>query len=473
MRNKSVQMSIEDIYDGVLEKVEEQKPEILALLDEHIDFENLVSIEFRYAFYSNVGRNHKHHLVSLIKLFVFQKLLGIQTDKLTLIILKLSRELREFCGFETVPDASLLSRFRERFLPYLEAIFEKLVEMTEPICQEIDKEKASYLIYDTTGLEVKVKENNPKFLNGKLKEAKKFQKNNPDYNPYVGVYKLLPDAAEANKDVHQQYINGHYCYAVKAGFVTNGLGIVRHISVFDSDFKANHPEIVSQKSDDPDTDKEIGDSTALKPVLSDFFSTHPSFRYSAFLGDAAMDSYQNYTMLRDDFGFDRVCIPLNLRNSKNSSADFDPDGTPVCPVDKTPFRFVGVCRGQKRSFRMKWVCHKSVKKRNTRVCTCEHPCTASKYGKCVYTYPNKNFRLYPGVPRNTELWDDLYRHRVQIERTIHIFKDSFALDARKSLSSVSLKADLLLAGISHLLVVLLAHALHEFRLVKSSRRFAV
>lgn len=114
MRNKIVQMSIEDIYGGVLEKVEEQTLEILALFDVHIDFEELVSIEFRYVFYSNVGRNHKHHLVSLIKLLVFQKL-DIQTDKLTLIILKLSRELWGFCGFETVSDASLLSRFRERF----------------------------------------------------------------------------------------------------------------------------------------------------------------------------------------------------------------------------------------------------------------------------------------------------------------------------------------------------------------------
>lgn len=392
---------------------------------------------------------------------------------MTLIILKLSRELREFCGFETVPDVSLLSRFRERFLPYLETIFEKLVELTEPICQEIDKEKTSYLIYDTTGLEVKVKENNPKFLNGKLKEAKKLQKIYPDYNPYAGVYKLLPDKAEANGEVHQQYINGHYCYTVKAGFVTNGLGIVRHISVFDSEFKGKHPEIVLQKSDDPDADKAIGDSTALKPVLSDFFAAHPSFRYSTFLGDAAMDSYQNYTMLRDDFHFDRVCIPMNPRNSQTSSADFDSNGTPVCPADKTPFQFVGVCRGKKHSARMKWVCHNSVKKGNTRVCICEHPCKTSKHGKCIYTYPNKNFRLYPGVPRNTELWDDLYRHRVQIERTIHIFKDSFASDARNFLSSVFLRTDLLLAGISHLLVVLLAHALHEFRLVRSARRFAV
>ena len=77
----------------------------------------------------------------MLKLLILQKILGIPTDKLMLTILTLSRELREFCGFETVPDASLLSRFRERYLSYLQSAFEMLVNMTEPICREIDAKK--------------------------------------------------------------------------------------------------------------------------------------------------------------------------------------------------------------------------------------------------------------------------------------------------------------------------------------------
>ena len=144
--------------------------------------------------------------------------------------------------------------------------------MTEPICREISEKKADYLIYDTTGIEANVSENNPKFLNSKLKEAKKLSKVNPDYNPYKEVYSLLPDSAKANPDVRQQYINGHYCYALKAGIVTNGLGIIRHISCFDDTFKKAHPQVVSSKTDNPDADKEIGDYVSLKPVLSDFYN---------------------------------------------------------------------------------------------------------------------------------------------------------------------------------------------------------
>lgn len=123
-----------------------------------------------------------------------------------------------------------------------------------------------------------------------------------------------------------------------------------------------------------------------------------------------------------------------------------------------------------RSLRFKWVCPKSVHKGTTRVCTCDNPCSDSKYGKCVYTYPDKNFRLYPGIPRNTEHWDNLYRHRVTVERTINLLKDTFVLDSRKSIHTCSAKADTYLAGIVQLIGVLLANALHRPECIKSVRK---
>jgi len=59
--------------------------------------------------------------------------------------------------------------------------------------------------------------------------------------------------------------------------LSNGLGIVRGISFFDDDFKRRHPEVVSKRTDNPEIDKEIGDSASLKPVLTDFYAAHPSF----------------------------------------------------------------------------------------------------------------------------------------------------------------------------------------------------
>ena len=472
MRNKSVQMSLFDIYNDVSEAVEKKKPKIIALLEEHINFEEIIPESFCRAFYSRYGRSHVFHLESYIRALLLQKILGIPTDKLLIDILKCSSELTDFCGFDKIPDGSALTRFKQRFVDHLAGMFENLVALTEPICRGIDAKKSDYLIYDTTGIAFPVAENNPKYLNGILKETKKLVKKNPGLNPYGAAYNLMPSESKTNPDARQQYINGHFCYAAKVGILTNGLGIPRHIAFFDEKFRKNHPEIEEKKTMNPDSDKEIGDSKSLRPVLSDFRSLHPTLSFKTFLGDSAFDSYDNYAMLHKEFGFDRVCVPMNVRNSKNSNAEFDDNGTPICPIDRSPFTFLGESGGENRSRRFKWACPKSVpvKGSSTRVCTCENPCTSSSYGRCVYTYPDKDFRLCPGIPRGTGHWDNLYRHRVVIERTIHTMKDTFALDSRKSHDTVTAKADVYLAGIVQLVAVLLADSMHKRNLFKSIRK---
>ena len=468
--SKFSQISLFDIYEDVNSSFSEKKSELVSLLEKHIDFSSLIPYAFHRAFYQGLGRKHKYHLESFIKALIIQKLFAFNYDSQLILVLKCSDDLRDFCGFDKVPDGSYFTRFKQKYCKYIIEMFDKLVDITEPICREIDSKKADYLIFDTTGIEPYVAENNPKFLNTKLKEAKKLSKVYPEYNPYSGVYSLLPDTSNANPSVKQQYINGHYCYAHKLGVITNGNGIIRDVTFFDDDFKNAHPDVVAKKSDNPNLDKEISDSHSLKPVLSDFFKKHPNLSYSTFLGDAAFDSYDNYTMLKNEFSFKRACIPLNNRNSKNCNSSFDEYGTPVCPLDKTPFSFLGKSGGENRSLRFKWVCHKSIPCGSKRICTCENPCTQSTYGKCTYTYPDKDFRLYPGIPRNTEHWDNLYKHRVYIERAIFTLKDCFGLDSLRTHNTLTIKADVYLAAITQLVGVILAKELHELKLYKSVRK---
>ena len=68
----------------------------------------------------------------------FFQIFSIPTDSLLLLFLNLCRELRDFCGFTKVPDASLLSRFKLDFEPYIEQMFQQMVDFTELICQLID-----------------------------------------------------------------------------------------------------------------------------------------------------------------------------------------------------------------------------------------------------------------------------------------------------------------------------------------------
>lgn len=147
--------------------------------------------------------------------------------------------------------------------------------MTEPICQEIDSAKADMTIFDSSGIEAFVTENNHKYANKIIKQLKAYTKAmnfDKNYNPYKAAYRSMPSHASANPEIKQLYINDHFCYVFKFGIVTNGLGIIRHISFYNKEFMATHPDIiVEKKSDSPDEDKCVHDSKLLILTLKDFF----------------------------------------------------------------------------------------------------------------------------------------------------------------------------------------------------------
>lgn len=439
-------MSLSDIHNNLNLSFENKPSSFLKLLEKNILFDSFIPDSFNSVFYKSMGRKH-------------------------IYILNLSNELRIFCRFDKVPDASQFSRFRTNYHTNLADMFKNLVDITEPICRKINEKKAKYLIYDTSGIELPVKENNPKFLETKLNEAKKFstKKDSSDSSSYAIAYSKLPDCASANLDVRQQYINGHFCYALKFGILTNGLGIPRFVSFFDDDFKSAHPETTVKKTDNPDIDKEVADAKSLKPVLTDFIAMHPELEFKTFLADSAFDSYEIFAMLRDSFKFSRVCIPINKRNAKLEPVDFNKKGIPVCPLTKEPFIYQGITHEKGRSDRIKWTCNKA-KPFNKGKFVCDNPCTSSKYGRCVYTSVDKNFRLCPGIHRDTEHWKNLYRHRVQIERTINLIKDTFCVNYRKSYRTVSAKSNVYLAVITQLIGVILADAIHQLKNFKSIRK---
>ena len=133
-------------------------------------------------------------------------------------------------------------------------------------------------IFDSSGIEAFVTENNPKYANRIIKQLKAYAKANnfdKNYDPYKAAYGSMPTHASANPEIKQLYINGHFCYVFKFGIVTNGLGIVRHISFYNKNFMSAHPEIVvEKKSDSPDEDKCVHDAKLLIPTLKDFFSSN-------------------------------------------------------------------------------------------------------------------------------------------------------------------------------------------------------
>ena len=241
------QLSLAEIFTDCQEKLDNDKPAFLSLLETHIDIDEIIPISFRNHFYASTGRTRKYSLQAFLWALIIQRIFSIPTDQLLLVFLAYSKPLRDFCGFDKVPDASKITRFKQDFLDDLQSVFEHLVDLTEPICQAIDSAKADMTIFDSSGIEAFVTENNPKYANRIIKQLKAYAKSkgyDKSYDPYKAAYGAMPSHASANPEIKQLYINGHFCYVFKFGIVTNGLGIIRHISFYNKDFIVSHPDIV-------------------------------------------------------------------------------------------------------------------------------------------------------------------------------------------------------------------------------------
>lgn len=465
------QLSLAEHFQDCRSFFESDTPTFFELLKKHINLHDFIPNSFYTAFYKSLGRNRDYPLHGFLTAFILQKIFSIPSDSLLIILLHICKELREFCGFSKVPDASKFTRFKQDFLPFLEQMFSSMVDYTEPICMAIDATLASTITFDTTGIELYVKENNPKTLNSLIKKLKAFYKNKPEVDPHKMAYGLMPSQAESSSDAKQMYINGHFCYADKLAIITNGLGIIRHIAFLDdTEFKSNHPYMaVEKKTDSPDEDKSIGDSSALKPVLEDFFSAHPSFKPHTFLRDSAFDAIDIYSSLKDDFHFEKALIPYNPRNESTLvPVGYNEYGYPVCPKDSSlQMKYQGPCHEKGRADRIKWGCPKMSYKKGQWSCNCKEPCSTAAKGRTTYTYENMDFRMFPGIQRDSEKWVELYKIRVVVEKAINHLKTNMCIAGRKTRNHLTTKADVFIAGITSQLTVILASRLKYPQYIRS------
>lgn len=180
------QLSLADFFSDCQNKFDNDKYAFLELLENTINLDEIVPASFGSHFHAATGRPRKHLLYSMLKALLLQLIFSIPTTSLLIVFLKYSQELRDFCGFDVVPDASKFTRFKQDFLPDLQSMFDHLVDLTEPICRRIDLEKASMLLFDTSGIEAWVTENNPKYANRIIKQLKSFKK------PMVWMIPLTP-----------------------------------------------------------------------------------------------------------------------------------------------------------------------------------------------------------------------------------------------------------------------------------------
>lgn len=468
------QLTLFDTFEYLQDFEKNDKVKFLKLLDENISFYTLIPLSFYRKYNKKKGRN-PYKLASMIKALFIKNIYGYNKISMLIDLLSSSPAVRKFCGFSNkIPHKSQFSRFKNKYCNEIESMFKYLVNYTEPICRKMGENFASHLIYDTSGINPYVKENNSRFFNNHLRKVKKkYKGKGKSKDDLIKIaYSTMPKKANSNNDIKLMYINGSFNYAYKFGLLTNAFGIVRHISFVDKEFTYKYNELNNfDYSDSPDDDKTIGDSNLLKPMLIDFFDNiDPKYPYHTFLADAALDKYEHYPMLLNDFKFKRALIPINKRNSSDKQTDEDffinENGIPVCSKYNLPFKNGGISREKGRSTRHKFNCPKTKTVKRKRICFCETPCSDSKYGRTTYTYPDQDLRAYPGIIRNTEHFKKVYKRRTVIERTNHLFKNVMGIGNSLQRNSNSFKFDLFACGITQLITLILADkvsALDKFK----------
>lgn len=154
------------------------------------------------------------------------------------------------------------------------------------------------------------------------------------------------------------------------------------------------------------------DSVSGIVSLAEFRMLNPEFIITNLCMDSANDNYPTYELCKawDIHPF----IDLNSNRGRPASIperlNIDKDGTPLCQAG---FRMTHWGYSPSRHD-VKWRCPVATGKEEK--CTCEVPCTPSPYGRCVYTKPDWDIRLYTPIARGTQEYIRIYNNRSGSER---------------------------------------------------------
>lgn len=248
------------------------------LFNKYIDLKSLIPLSFYKAYYKSLGRNRDYPLEGMIKAIIISNLLGIPTINLLIQIIRISSEMRLFLGFKKVPHKSQFSRFKTLFYDDIKNMFHHLSDYTDSFAHLTDDFLANILITDTTGFELFVKENNPKFFQTILKAAKTYAQILPDdsgFDPEKYAQGKMPKVSSVNPDAKLTYLNGHFGYYRKSVITTNGFGLIRDINFIDS-----NNEIIEELT--ANETKDLYDAKSLIPALETYFHLHPNHNYNYF-----------------------------------------------------------------------------------------------------------------------------------------------------------------------------------------------
>jgi hypothetical protein len=460
------QLSFFDINKETREFLTDNSSDYFEFFKNFISFTEIIPDSFYNLYYKTMGRDRSYSLESMFMFFIYKNLRSISKDSSLLDILKDSPDLRLSLGFTSIPDPSQVSRFKVNFLDQVHLTFDNLVSLVNKELSIILPDLSDILIADTTGFEGYVTENNPKYFETLLHQAKAYKisgKTSENFDPVKFAQSKMSKKANSNNDFTLSYLNGHFGYYQKAMIITNGIGVLQDIQ-----FPDKIQEFCDNKM--PAEVKDEYDSKTLIPSLELFFSKHPYKHFSYFLADSGFDGYDNYKYITKK-GMTPI-IPLNKRsglakancfryskNNINNDFYFNSKGFLICRKTNLPMKPLGPINSKNRADRFSWGCPliktSIVKGKCFYKIDCANPCSNAIYGRKVNIAIDEEYRFNTSLPRNTKKWQNLYKIRTVCERTIGQIKDYLNINSSHIRNTTSIKSTILLAGVSQLIGVLI------------------
>lgn len=121
-----------------------------------------------------------------------------------------------------------------------------------------------------------------------------------------------------------------------------------------------------------------------------------------------------------------------------------------------PLKYCGITKEKNRAVRFKYICPKAVAASNGYFHTCTSPCSNAACGYIHYEYEPDNLRENPIIARDSSKYVSIAAKRYIVEQVISRLKLPLNMGGSYIRNSKTSKSDFFMAGIAHLITVLLA-----------------
>lgn len=163
-------------------------------------------------------------------------------------------------------------------------------------------------------------------------------------------------------------------------------------------------------------------------ALNETILLYDEYLFSSFHGDGAHDNYAMYHYLEESNI--KAFIPLNETNKGNfkhpTYIRVDENGVPVCMAGHKAV-FWGF---NKDRCRLKYRCPLAIGKIDS--CPEKEKCSNSDYGRCFYTKPSWDLRLFTKVPRGSDEWKQEMNSRTSSERVNKRLLNDYGLELSRA-----------------------------------------